>query len=235
MIVYLNVGGTVYTTTSDTLNNDGGGYLSILVRNQSTERGRVENTLSKDGNIFIDPEWDIIRVHTGLSEERQAAKSIVRRITSGFRDEAMFYQIPELVQLLEDKLVTGTNTIIAAVSASNNNHGAQIYRNIEFVDNIRVQQKWPDDLPLEQRDEGGKGHGLPLSEYNPETSEKTSLYYLNKGYQIIDTITKDEGFTECPHGHGPNVKDTRCTHSRAENIGATYVSYFTKNMMMMCC
>ena len=53
MIVYLNVGGTVYTTTSDTLNNDGGGYLSMLVRNQSME-GRVKNTLSKDGNIFID-------------------------------------------------------------------------------------------------------------------------------------------------------------------------------------
>ena len=222
MIVYLNVGGTVYTTTSDTLNNDGGGYLSILVRNQSTE-GRVKNTLSKDGNIFIDRNGTLFEYILDFLRNGRLPSRLSDVLLVDLRDEAMFYQIPELVQLLEDKLVTGTckNAIIAAVSASNNNCGPQFYSNIEYVNHMRVQVEWPDDLPLEQRVEGGYGHhGLPISEYNPETSEKISLYYLNKGYKIIDTITKDEGFTECPHGHGPNVKDTRCTHSHVQRISA---------------
>ena len=219
MIVYLNVGGTVYTTTSDTLNNDGGGYLSILVRNQSTE-GRVENTLSKDGNIFIDRNGTLFEYILDFLRNGRLPSRLSDVLLVDLRDEAMFYQIPELVQLLEDKLVTGKNAIIAAVSASNNNCGPQFYKNIEYVNHMGVHVEWPDDLPLEQRVEGGYGHGLPISEYNPETSEKISLYYLNKGYKIIDTITKDEGFTECPHGHGPNVKDTRCTHSHVQRISA---------------
>ena len=169
MIVYLNVGGTVYTTTSDTLNNDGGGYLSILVRNQSME-GRVKNTLSKDGNIFIDRNGTLFEYILDFLRNGRLPSRLSDVLLVDLRDEAMFYQIPELVQLLEDKLVTGKNAIIAAVSASNNNCGAQFYSNIESIGNMgRFPVEWPDDLPLEQRVEGGHGHGLglPISEYNP--------------------------------------------------------------------
>jgi hypothetical protein len=114
MIVYLNVGGTVYTTTSDTLNNDGGGYLSILVRNQSME-GRVQNTLSKDGNIFIDRNGALFEYILDFLRNGRLPSRLSDVLLVDLKDEATFYQIPELVQLLEDKLVPGTNdSIIAA-------------------------------------------------------------------------------------------------------------------------
>ena len=111
MIVYLNVGGTVYTTTSDTLNNDGGGYLSILVRNQSME-GRVQNTLSKDGNIFIDRNGALFEYILDFLRNGRLPSRLSDVLLVDLKDEATFYQIPELVQLLEDKLVPGTNNAI---------------------------------------------------------------------------------------------------------------------------
>jgi hypothetical protein len=94
-----------------------------------------------------------------------------------------------------------------------------------IVDHVRVQVEWPDDLPLAQRAPRTEWFndlpiGLPLSEYNPETSEKISVYFLNKGYKLIDTITKDEWFRECQYFRGPHVKNTRCSHQDTKRISA---------------
>ena len=217
MIVKLNVGGVIYYTSSDTLSSCEG-YLNILMKNSKNIQQIISNSIDENGCIFIDRNGTLFKYILDFLRNMKLSNCLTKNELIDLKIEADFYMISELINYIEEELEK-PSCIIASVLPSNNGNGAQYYKTsvLDKDTNTHVDKEWPLSLPIEQRSKYYYCKNT-VDDYDEDKSEKISLYWLNKGYKIIDTIIKNESFISCSClDHGP-VNDTACDHSHIEKI-----------------
>jgi hypothetical protein len=104
-IVTLNVGGSIYTTTLATLTSSGeGNYFSCLLSD------RFPTLRDANGNIFVDRDGKTFRyilnfLRTGALHVMAAAPSQAALVYSEILEEARFFSLLSLVDVLEQRIV----------------------------------------------------------------------------------------------------------------------------------
>ena len=201
MIIKLNVGGVKYYTTKETLENEDG-FLKTLMKNDF-------DNVNEDGYYFIDRNGHIFKYILEYLRNLTVNRFLPEDILFDLFIESEFYCLTNLTSMIYQLL--DKNIVVASILPSNNDFGAQYY----FCHN----QEWPEDLPMEQKAYGTQQNmAKSIDEYDPESSQKISLYYLRKGYTILDTFEKLESFKSCSmKSHGP-IEDSHCTHSHTTTI-----------------
>ncbi|KAL3078938.1 hypothetical protein niasHS_014720 [Heterodera schachtii] len=125
-VVQLNVGGTCFLTTIDTLKRDSGALLSQLLTLEGLEKNSKVAKRMSNGTIFIDRDGELFAyvldyLRTGKLLLPENFRELAR-----LREEVQFYQIDELMQQLipfynlkfPPKTPTGQNNGSVALTAA---------------------------------------------------------------------------------------------------------------------
>jgi len=97
-VITLNIGGTLYTTTSATLTNPvyGDTFFTSLLS------GRFASTRDRDGNLFVDRNGRLFEYV--LDYLRTGKWRVPTKVKAAVREEAAFYGIPLPFALISDDL-----------------------------------------------------------------------------------------------------------------------------------
>uniref|UniRef100_A0A914H2L2 BTB domain-containing protein n=1 Tax=Globodera rostochiensis TaxID=31243 RepID=A0A914H2L2_GLORO len=129
-VVQLNVGGTCFLTTIDTLKRDGGALLSQLLTLEGLEMNSKVAKRMSNGTIFIDRDGELFAYILDYLRSGKLLLPENFRELARLREEVQFYQLDELMQQLipfynlkyPPKTPTGQNngsvTLTAAVAAA---------------------------------------------------------------------------------------------------------------------